>query len=341
VFTAQAGGATWNLNPTTGDWNTAANWTPAALYGGTFQFERAGNLQIARVYHTATLLQNGQVLVVGGETYRGITASAELYDPATGIWTKTGNLHEGREHQTATLLQNGQVLVVGGVNAQFQYIASAELYDPATGRWRRTGSLTTLRIGYTPTLLPNGKVLVAGGSFDTYFASAELYDPAIGTWTPTASMAAKRADHTATLLSDGKVLVAGGFDSAYLASAELYSPDTPVAAPALVSVSGDGQGQGAIFHAGTRQLATSDDPALVGDSVDIYCTGLSTGGVLPPQVAIGGRMAALLAVGAVPVAPGVTQVRVRIPTGITPGPAVRVRLTYLDRPSNEVTIGVR
>src|ERR1051325_261560 len=101
----------------------------------TFQFEQMGNLRLARAFHTATLLQNGQVLVVGGSTAPGIAASAELCDPTTGSWTKTGNLHEGREHHSATLLQNGQVLVIGGVNAQFQYIASAERYDPATGRW--------------------------------------------------------------------------------------------------------------------------------------------------------------------------------------------------------------
>jgi len=193
---------------------------------------------------------------------------------------------------------------------------------------------------------------LAFGASGCWFAgsvsTAELYDPAAGAFVATPTMIAARETHTATVLKDGRVLLAGGVSyggigifGGSLASAELYSPATPLAAPVLGSVSGDGQGQGAIFHAGTRQLATGDDPALVGDSVDIYCTGLSTGGVLPPQVAIGGRMAALLAVGAVPVAPGVTQVRVRIPTGITPGPAVRVRLTYLDRPSNEVTIGVR
>jgi uncharacterized protein (TIGR03437 family) len=88
-------------------------------------------------------------------------------------------------------------------------------------------------------------------------------------------------------------------------------------------------------------VVTANDPAAVGESVDIYCTGLAAGGVIPLQVAIGGRMAAVLAVGTVPVAPNVDQVRVRIPTGIVPGPAVRVRLTYLDRPSNEVTIGVQ
>jgi hypothetical protein len=214
------------------------------------------------------------------------------------------------------------------------------------------------RVWHTLTLLPNGMVLAAGGETDSCSASgcwfagsvatAELYDPSAGAFVATGSMTAARETHTATLLKDGRVLLAGGVSyggigifGGSLASAELYSPDAPLPAPALGSVSGDGQGQGAIFHAGTRQLATADDPAAVGESVDVYCTGLAPGGVIPPQVAIGGRMATLLVTGTVPGAPDVNLVRVRIPTGITPGPSVRVRLTYLDRPSNEVTIGVR
>jgi len=200
-------------------------------------------------------------------------------------------------------------------------------------------------------------VLAAGGETDSCsgfscifagsLATAELYDPSAGAFVATGSMTTARETHTATVLKNGAVLIAGGvsyggigiFNGSF-ASAEVYSPDVRLPGPALVSVSGDGQGQGAIFHAGTRNVVTTDDPAAVGESVDIYCTGLAAGGVVPPQVAIGGRMATLLAVGTVPGASGVNQVRVRIPAGITPGPAVRVRLTYLDRPSNVVTIGV-
>src|SRR5437764_1437214 len=34
VIDTQAGSATWTLNPTSGDWNTAANWTPATVPNG-------------------------------------------------------------------------------------------------------------------------------------------------------------------------------------------------------------------------------------------------------------------------------------------------------------------
>jgi hypothetical protein len=106
-------------------------------------------------------------------------------------------------------------------------------------------------------------------------------------------------------------------------------------------VSGDGHGQGAIFHAGTTHVAAPEDPAAAGENLDIYCTGLNIDSAIPPQVAIGGRMAAVQRVSQAPGVPGVNQVRVRVPTDIEPGPAVPVRLSYVDRPSNEVTIAVR
>ena len=145
----------------------------------------------ARYDHTATLLPNGQVLVAGG--FGGnYLASAELYDPATGLWTATGSMAAARFCHTVTLLPNGQVLVAGGFNDASGALASAELYDPATGLWTATGSMATKRDGHTATLLPNGQVLVAGGYNGVFLASAELYDPATGLWTATGhgSMAA-------------------------------------------------------------------------------------------------------------------------------------------------------
>jgi uncharacterized protein (TIGR03437 family) len=143
------------------------------------------------------------------------------------------------------------------------------------------------------------------------------------------------------LLAGGASYGGIGIFGGNLASAELYSPDVLVPAPTLVALSGDRRGQGAVFHAGTTNVVTPDDPAAVGDSVDIYCTGLIPGSVIAPQVAIGGRIAVVLSVGTVPGFAGVSQVRVRVPSGIAAGPAVRVRLNYLDRPSNVVTIGVQ
>ena len=79
---------------------------------GTFTF--TGSMNNARLAHTATLLNNGKVLVAGGE-YSSVLASAELYDPATGTFTVTGSMNNTRIFHTATLLNNGKLLVTGGL----------------------------------------------------------------------------------------------------------------------------------------------------------------------------------------------------------------------------------
>ena len=226
------------------------------------------------------------------------------------------------------------------------------------GRSPGRRDMTARRVWHTLSALPNGMVLVAGGETDScsarscFFAgslaSAELYGPSAGGFSSTGDMTALRSTHSATLLADGRVLIAGGV--AYggigifhgsLVSAELYTPDPLVPAPSLVSRAGDGRGQGAIFHAGTRHLATPDDPAAADEAVDIHSRGLAAESVTLPRVTIGGRLATVLSVSRVPDADGVSLVRVRVPGGIAAGPAVPVRLFELDRPSNDVTIAVR
>src|SRR5258707_415585 len=76
-------------------------------------------------------------------------------------------------------------------------------------------------------------------------SSAELYDSATSSFIRTAGMAAGRAGHTATLLNSGKVLIAGGGN----AFAEIYTPPVLIPTPLLFSLTGDGRGQGAIWHA--------------------------------------------------------------------------------------------
>jgi hypothetical protein len=207
--------------------------TSAELYQpSTGTWSATGSMATARALHTATLLPSGQVLVVGGIGGVSPLSSAELYDPVAGTWSATGAMAVPRFGQTATLLPNGQVLIAGGnaANTNIGAVASAELYDPATGLWSATGSMTIARSFHTATLLPNGLVLVSGGigSDGLTVATAELYDTATGLWSATGGMADARTGHTATLLSNGLVLVAGGytFSSTPLASAELYDPTT-------------------------------------------------------------------------------------------------------------------
>ncbi len=87
--------------------------------------------------HTATLLSNGKVLVVGGVN-NGLNqlSSAELYDPAEETWSPTASMNVARRQHTAILLPDGEVLVAGGISSSFAPASSAEIYDPESNPGR-------------------------------------------------------------------------------------------------------------------------------------------------------------------------------------------------------------
>jgi hypothetical protein len=191
-------------------------------------FLATGSMSLARSDATATLLNNGMVLIAGGVAAGSYMSEAELYNPASGTFTVTGSMTAARELQSAILLNNGTVLIAGGYNSS-GFLSSAELYNPASGTFTATGSMSTPRRFAATTLLQNGTVLVAGGAGATdplvALASAELYDPVAGTFTPTGDMNVARRLTTGTLLNNGMVLIAGGANTnLVLGSAELYNP---------------------------------------------------------------------------------------------------------------------
>jgi serine/threonine protein kinase len=137
----------------------------------TGTFSSTGSMATARYFHTATLLSDGRVLIVGGENGSSIIAAAELYDPKTGRFSPTGPTTTPRGKHTATLLSDGRVLIVGGY-------ASTDLYDPESGTFSAAAPMATALVYHTATLLSDGRVLIVGGYVDYHcLASAELYTP--------------------------------------------------------------------------------------------------------------------------------------------------------------------
>ena len=322
----------------------------AELYDPTSgTFTATGNMIETHGHATATLLTNGKVLIDGeGDVRNGFLSNEQLYDPDTGTFSLTGGRAASSMYpefsSMAVLLTNGRVLET--LQYSLDTGQEAELYDPTTGASTTTGSLTTPRSNdSTATLLPDGTVLIAG----KWFAGppgAELYDAVAGTFSPTGDLTASagRLNHRATLLPDGTVLVSGGVGTGLvgsLASAELYHPTALVGSPLLLSISEGGRGQGAIWHAETGQVTSPSNPAVAGEALSMYTTSLADRGVIPPRVAVGEHLAEILFFGRAPGYPGFDQVNVRMPNGVAPGATVPVRLTYLGRPSNEVTIAVQ
>jgi hypothetical protein len=194
-------------------------------------FQQYPSMPQARVGHSATLLRNGQVLIVGGVADGSDGKSAILFSPAP-YWTTTTPANEARWHHTATEISSARILVVGGSDpSTLTCSATAEIYSVNTTTWSFTGNMNEPRQFHTATRLPGGKILVTGGVGDDSIAkaSAEVYDPVTATWSLTGSMNTARARHSATLLRNGQVLVTGG-DSGdgqtFYSSAELYDPAT-------------------------------------------------------------------------------------------------------------------
>ncbi|QIK66372.1 hypothetical protein G7072_08375 [Nocardioides sp. HDW12B] len=204
--------------------------------GDAGTWSTTGSLATPRLSHTATLLGDGTVLVVGGSDGTegsGYLKRTETFDPATGLWTNAGPLSVGRAGHTATLMGDGKVLVTGGFTDSGT-LATSEVYDPATRTWSRTASLSAPRKWHDATALSDGRVLVAGGQSNT---GTEVYSPVTKTWRAAGALATVRQYPSVTALPNGTALVAGGYKAGYLRSAEIV---TPPAEPApVVDADGD------------------------------------------------------------------------------------------------------
>ena len=201
---------------------TAELYDPAT---DTFSLTTGNLIGYGRSGHTATLLPNGNVLLAGGTNgATGWLKSAELYNPATGLFTQTAHdLNTTRSGATATLLPNGKVLITGG-NTSTTYLDTAEEFDPADDSFTLTAN--TMRVAgahASATLLPNGTVLIAGGTNAIRStAAADVYDPVTRMFSGTANMTLPRCRHTATVLPNAKVLVVGGATPEYAGGTDLY-----------------------------------------------------------------------------------------------------------------------
>jgi hypothetical protein len=193
-------------------------------------------LSVARAFHTATRLQDGRVLFVGGYSDHHSIISADLFDPM--LETVVPVLHTrmavGRGGHQATLLKNGDVLITGGMD-EGKAVGSGEIFDPKRMQFRLLPiSMVSKRAAHQATLLDNGLVLITGGQqkieedftgekCESCVASAEVYDPITSDFSSLKSpMNFPRAHHVAIPIGPGHVYIAGGLGLEAGTSAEVF-----------------------------------------------------------------------------------------------------------------------
>lgn len=178
------------------------------LMTATGSWHLGSPLLIPRMDQTTTILETGELLVVGGRSGQVIHAQAEIYDPRSGGWSSAGTLTTRKHGHEAVRLVDGRVLVTGGRGDDAR---SCELFDPHSQTWTMTAPMTDERYYHRTTLLANGHVLVTGGMNDArQLASAEVFDPRSESWSVVADMSQCRHSHAAMMVRSGAVLVAGG-----------------------------------------------------------------------------------------------------------------------------------
>jgi uncharacterized protein YjdB len=279
--------------------DTAEIYSPTA---GTFT-PLSATLNTARVGHTATLLNNGQVLIVGGyDPATGLIADAELYDPPTQTFIDLGDTNAPRYEHTATMLPNGQVLIAGGDidPTPSGALNTAEIFDlPSQTFTPVPVPMTTQREGHAAVVLNNGQVLITGGDNPPTGSlnSAEIYDPPSNTFTAvTSAMAVPRISHVMTLLNCGKVLIAGGAtdsggNSTALNSAEVYDPASQTFALVGDMNSVRDHQTASLLNDGTVLEAGGTDGTNIFNTADIYTlsqlNGLTSIAITPATPSIG------------------------------------------------------
>jgi len=188
-------------------------------------FHSVRPMHFARVAHTATLLRDARVLIVGGRGDQ-VNAISELYDPKTESFTDTGRMATARYKHTAGQLPDGRVLVAGGSDERdwSGNLSSAEVYDPKTGRFSPASPLINSRfkLPEEAVALESGQLLIAGGN-----KAVEVFDLAAGKFAVAAGeISGPWHFMTETKLKDGSVLLAGGYANDDRATAQtwIYKP---------------------------------------------------------------------------------------------------------------------
>jgi hypothetical protein len=302
-----AGGELCEYDGFWGDVCGGALLSSAELFDpATETFSKTGSMSTARRSHTATLLEDGTVLITGGVNSSDLSdATAEIYDPATGGFTRVGDMADtlGRFAHTASLLKDGRVLITGGVQGEQSGFngstQSAELYDPTNRTFSRAGDMPKEADLHTASVLLDGTVLIIGGEVNSCPVDQHVttFDPTRNDFSAGATLPKARAGHTATTLNDGRVLITGGADpcvsGTFWNTAVVFDPSTSSFSQEIVMNERRHPGHSATLLANGKVLIVEETAELFDPATSTFTV---TG---DPMIVYPGRIATRLADGRV------------------------------------------
>lgn len=220
-----------------------------------------GTMNDSRAFHNLVQLDDGRFMALGGITgpfgsgsnhYTKVLRTAEIYDPATGVWTPTANMTNYRAGGTSWVLPDGRVMIAGGTEGNNIHelhdvadllgtaLKSTEIYDPATDTWIFGAPLSEFKAGAMSAVLEDGRWLVSGGithisifgiPIPDFSNNQQIYDPATSSWSDTGNLKEKRALGGITRMQSGWLYIAGGaggdiFNIGPIRDTEIYNPTT-------------------------------------------------------------------------------------------------------------------
>ncbi len=242
---------------------------------------KKAKLKKARIYHTANLLPDGRLLIVGGQgriskTALGALNSVEIFDPVSrAVQASSFSLNTARLLHTATTLQDGNILIAGGFtnegSGKFGLGPAtdiAELVDTKNFTISKTGLMKNATGGHTATLLTNGQILITGGSSALFvgvkdditqglsLSNVQFYDNSNQTFNLATNestggnleLQTARFLHKTVLLPNGDLAIIGGlnikqgsntenFISTPVSKIEVVSPNLPVSGSGVLKIS--------------------------------------------------------------------------------------------------------
>lgn len=170
-----------------------------------------------RTRFASLVLNDGTILVTGGQTAAGTSADIIKIDPVTLTTVKIGTMTTSRADHSMLQYPDGMVEVYGGVDnlngpGSLIRLTSVEVINPGTGVATKVGDFTSPRSSMQSNILQNGISLHGGGpDKDGLVSDVQLtYEHGTNISTVTNQMVFPRVYFVSLVMNNGRVLYAGG-----------------------------------------------------------------------------------------------------------------------------------